>query len=183
MRKKTIWDMNRPSVEDFRHSDKMPLTVVVDNVRSLNNIGSIFRTSDGFAVERVMLCGISATPPSPEIHKTALGAEDSVSWSYWPTTAEAISALKAEGCRICCLEQVIDSVSLEDFEPDFTNGMRYAFVVGNEVDGVDPAVVDACDICIEIPQRGTKHSLNVAVSAGIAMWHFFEHYLKTIEND
>lgn len=178
MKKKTIWDMNRPSVEDFRKREKMPLTVVVDNVRSLNNIGSIFRTSDGFAVERVMLCGISATPPSPEIHKTALGAEDSVEWSYYPTTAEAISELKTEGAIICCLEQVIDSVALQDFEPDFAAGKKYAFVVGNEVDGVDPAVVDSCDVCIEIPQLGTKHSLNVAVSAGIAMWHFFQSYLK-----
>lgn len=179
MKKKTIWDMHRPSVEDFRRSDKMPLTVVVDNVRSLNNIGSIFRTSDGFAVDRIMLCGISATPPSPEIHKTALGAEDSVDWSYHTTTADAIAQLKAEGRTLCCLEQVIDSVSLEEFEPDFAAGKSYAFVVGNEVDGVDPAVVDACDICIEIPQLGTKHSLNVAVSAGIAMWHFFEYYLKS----
>lgn len=178
MKKKTIWDMHRPSVEDFRRSDKMPLTVVVDNVRSLNNIGSIFRTSDGFAVRRLMLCGISATPPSPEIHKTALGAENSVEWSYWPTTAEAIASLRAEGCRICCLEQVIGSVPLEDFVPDFSQGAQYAFVVGNEVDGVDQTVVDSCDFCLEIPQRGTKHSLNVAVSAGIAMWHFFEHYLK-----
>lgn len=178
MKKKTIWDMNRPSVEDFRQRDKMPLTVVVDNVRSLNNIGSIFRTSDGFAVEEVMLCGISATPPSPEIHKTALGAEESVDWSYFASTAEAIDTLKKRGTIICCLEQVIGSVALQDFKPDFEGDKTYAFVVGNEVDGVDPAVVDACDICIEIPQLGTKHSLNVAVSAGIAMWHFFESYLK-----
>ncbi|MDE6239978.1 MAG: RNA methyltransferase [Muribaculaceae bacterium] len=178
MKKKTIWDMNRPSVEDFRQREKMPLTVVVDNVRSLNNIGSIFRTSDGFAVERIMLCGISATPPSPEIHKTALGAEESVEWSYYPTTAEAINELKSHNVAICCLEQVIDSVALQDFQPDFSLGKRYAFVVGNEVDGVDPAVVDSCDVCIEIPQLGTKHSLNVAVSAGIAMWHFFQSYLK-----
>ncbi len=171
--------MKRLSVEDFRRSDKMPLTVVVDNVRSLNNIGSIFRTSDGFAVDRIMLCGISATPPSPEIHKTALGAEDSVDWCYYATTAEALDVLKSEGRKICCLEQVIGSVSLEDFVPDFAGGNSYAFVVGNEVDGVDASVVDACDVCIEIPQHGTKHSLNVAVSAGVAMWHFFETYLRT----
>lgn len=179
MKKKTIWDMHRQTVEDFRRSKKMPLTVVVDNVRSLNNIGSIFRTADGFAVERVMLCGISATPPSPEIHKTALGAEDSVEWTYFADTSEAIDRLKAEGVTVCCLEQVIESVSLEDFTPDFSDGRRYAFVVGNEVDGVDPAVVDRCDIFIEIPQAGTKHSLNVAVSAGIAMWQFFQSYLST----
>lgn len=179
MKKKTIWDMNRPSIEDYRRRDKMPLTVVVDNIRSLNNIGSIFRTADAFAIERVILCGISATPPSPEIHKTALGAENSVEWIYCPATLEAIDRLKSEGKVICCLEQVIDSVALQDFVPDFGGAKAYAFVVGNEVDGVDPVVVDNCDICIEIPQLGTKHSLNVAVSAGITMWHFFENYLKT----
>lgn len=178
MKKKTIWDMNRPSVEDFRKQQKMPLTVVVDNVRSLNNIGSIFRTSDGFAVERIVLCGISATPPSPEIHKTALGAENSVEWCYESSTLDAVYALKAQDYEICCLEQVIGSTALQDFKPDFEGSKKYAFVVGNEVDGVDPAVVDACGICIEIPQLGTKHSLNVAVSAGITMWHFFQHYLN-----
>lgn len=178
MKKKTIWDMNRQSVEDFRRSEKMPLTVVVDNVRSLNNIGSIFRTADGFGVERIILCGISATPPSPEIHKTALGAEESVAWSYCDSTVKAIEQLKASGTTVCCLEQVFDSVSLENFTPDFSDGCSYAFVVGNEVDGVDPAVVDLCDVCIEIPQVGTKHSLNVAVSAGIAMWQFFQSYIN-----
>lgn len=177
MKKKTIWDMNRPSVDDFHKQKKMPLTIVVDNVRSLNNIGSIFRTADGFAVEHIVLCGISATPPSPEIHKTALGAEDSVDWSYEVHTLDAINSLKDEGYTICCLEQVIGSISLEKFVPDFSENHKYAFVVGNEVDGVAPEVVDACDICIEIPQLGTKHSLNVAVSAGITMWHFFQHYL------
>lgn len=171
--------MNRPSVETFRRQEKMPLVVVVDNVRSLNNIGSLFRTADGFALEGLILCGIAATPPSPEIHKTALGAEKSVEWRYFDKTADAISALKADGYKLCCLEQVIDSVSLEDFCPDFAAGGKYALVVGNEVDGVDPEVVNACDHCIEIPQLGTKHSLNVSVSAGIAMWHFFEYYLKT----
>lgn len=183
MKKKTIWDMNRPTLEDYRQSDKMPLTVVVDNVRSLNNIGSIFRTADAFAIERVILCGISATPPSPEIHKTALGAENSVEWTYCKSTVDAIAELKAQDTTICCLEQVIDSIALQDFTPDFSAGKKFAFVVGNEVDGVDPAVVDLCDICLEIPQLGTKHSLNVAVSAGIAMWHFFENYLTTRNND
>lgn len=178
MIKKTIWDMNRPSVDDFRRQKKMPLTIVVDNVRSLNNIGSIFRTADGFAVEQVLLCGISATPPSNEIHKTALGAENSVEWKYFQSSADAIDYLKKQNYYLCCLEQVIGSVALQDFTPDFAGGHRYAFVVGNEVDGVDPAIVDACDCAIEIPQHGTKHSLNVAVSAGIAMWHFFENYLK-----
>lgn len=171
MKKKTIWDLGRVSVEEFRAADKLPLTVVVDNVRSLNNIGSIFRTCDGFGVERIVLCGISATPPSPEIHKTALGAEESMVWEYAPTTIEAVRRLKSEGVTVCCLEQVMDSIELQDYEPE--PGRRYALVVGNEVDGVDQEVVDAADTCLEIPQRGTKHSLNVAVSAGIAIWHFF----------
>lgn len=173
MEKKTIWDLCRVTVEEFKSADKMPLTVVVDNVRSLNNIGSLLRTSDGFGVEGVALCGISATPPSPEIHKTALGAEDSVDWVYYPTTMEAISALRERGYVVCCLEQVKGSVELQDFVPQ--PGRRYALVIGNEVDGVDPAVVDACDVFLEIPQRGTKHSFNVSVSAGVAIWHFFTH--------
>lgn len=153
----------------------MKLTVVLDNVRSLNNIGSIFRTSDAFAVESIVLCGISATPPSPEIHKTALGAEDSVAWIYSPDTVSALSRLKDDGYQLCCLEQVKDSVCLQDFKPE--PECRYALVVGHEVNGVDPAVVDFCDVCLEIPQLGTKHSLNVAVSTGVALWHFFENLM------
>ena len=175
MKKKTIWDMNRPSVEDFRRSEKMPLTVVVDNVRSLNNIGSIFRTSDGFAVEKVMLCGISATPPSPEIHKTSLGAEDSVDWQYFNNTLDALKALKEEGYTICALEQVAHSISLEKFNPE--PGKKYAIVAGHEVNGVAQEVVDAADICLEIPQRGTKHSLNVSVSAAVALWHIYSRII------
>lgn len=173
MEKKTIWDLDRVSVEEFKKAEKLPLTIVVDNVRSLNNIGSLLRTSDGFGVECVALCGISATPPSPEIHKTALGAEDSVDWVYYPRTLDAVDALKARGYVVCCLEQVKGSVALQDFVP--AKDVRYALVIGNEVDGVDPAVVDACDVFLEIPQRGTKHSFNVAVSAGVAIWHFFSH--------
>lgn len=168
MEKKTIWDLHRLSVEEYKKSKKLPLTLVVDNVRSLNNIGSLFRTSDCFGLERIILCGISATPPSPEIHKTALGAEDSMDWTYYSHTLEAIAALHAEGYIVCCLEQVKGSIMLQDFMP--ARSQRYALVVGNEVDGVDPAVVDACDVYIEIPQSGTKHSLNVSVSAGIAVW-------------
>lgn len=172
MQKKKITEMGRLTVDEFRRADKLGLTIVLDNVRSLNNIGSIFRTSDAFAVERIVLCGISATPPSAEIHKTALGAEDSVAWQYYPDTMQALEALKAEQYKICCLEQVHDSVELQKFEPDFEHS-RYALVVGHEVDGVNPAVVDASDIVLEIPQCGTKHSLNVAVSTGLAIWHFF----------
>ena len=149
----------------------MALTVVLDNVRSLNNIGSIFRTCDAFAVERIVLCGISATPPSAEIHKTALGAEESVEWEYLGSTVDAVASLKSRGYCVCCLEQVKESVMLGDFEPDPSG--RYALVSGHEVNGVDPAVVDLCDVCLEIPQLGTKHSLNVSVSTGIAIWHFF----------
>ena len=175
MQKKKITEMGRLSVAEFKQAEKLPLTIVLDNVRSLNNIGSIFRTSDAFGVERLMLCGICATPPSAEIHKTALGAEDSVNWEYYPTTQAALDRLKEEGYTVCCLEQVHGSISLEKFRPDFSRG-GYALVSGHEVDGVDPAVVDRCDCCLEIPQVGTKHSLNVAVSTGIAIWHFFEQY-------
>ena len=173
MQKKTIWEMGRDTLEEFRAKVKMPVVVVADNVRSLNNIGSIFRTSDGFAAA-VALCGISATPPSPEIHKTALGAEESVAWRYFATTAEAVATLRAEGYTIACLELVNGSVSLADFVP--APGAKYALVVGNEVDGIDQAIVDGADLCIEIPQSGTKHSLNVAVSTSVALWEFYKHY-------
>lgn len=171
MEKKTIWDLHRVDVEHFRRQSKMRLTVVLDNVRSLNNIGAIFRTCDAFAVERIMLCGISACPPSPEIHKTALGAEESVEWSYCSSTEECVSSLQRDGYTICCLEQVKGSVELQDFRPQ--QGRRYALVLGHEVNGVAQSVVNQCDVCLEIPQRGTKHSLNVSVSGGIAIWHFF----------
>lgn len=171
MRKKTIWDMGRPSVDEFRAAAKIPVVMVLDNVRSLNNIGSIFRTCDAFAVSELILCGISQTPPSVEIHKTALGAEDSVRWRYFPDTLEALAALRAEGHTLCCLEQVHDSIPLQDFA--VIPGRRYAIVAGHEVDGVSQETVNACDHCIEIPQQGTKHSLNVAVSSALALWHFF----------
>ncbi len=171
MKKKSIWDLDRPDIATFREQPKLPLVVVLDNVRSLNNIGSIFRTADAFAIEGLILCGISTPPPSPEIHKTALGAEDSVAWKYFPTTMEAVKFLQGQGYELCCLEQVMDSVPLQEFRPKA--GSKYALVVGHEVEGVDPAVVDCCSTAIEIPQCGTKHSLNVAVSAGVAMWHFF----------
>lgn len=171
MKKKTIWDMHRLSTEEFKSAPKIPLVVVLDNVRSLNNIGSIFRSCDAFAVERLVLCGISQTPPSAEIHKTALGAEESMDWEYYAHTLDAVEALKAQGYTVCCLEQVNGSVMLNDFTPE--NGRKYAFIAGHEVDGVAQDVVDACDLCLEIPQAGTKHSLNVAVSTGITIWHFF----------
>ncbi len=172
MEKKSIWDLGRADIDHYRRQKKMRLTVVLDNVRSLNNIGAIFRTCDAFAVERIVLCGISQTPPSPEIHKTALGAEESVEWVYEPDTLAAINRLQLEGYTLCCLEQVKGSEDLRDFAPQ--PGRRYALVLGHEVKGVSQEVVDQCDICLEIPQCGTKHSLNVSVSAGIAIWQFFK---------
>ena len=174
--KKTIIELHRDSVEQFHEKAKFPIALVLDNVRSLNNIGSMLRTSDAFAVERVELCGITATPPSPEIHKTALGAEMSVNWHYHATTLQAVEQLRAEGWTVCAIEQAHNSVSLESFQvqPD----KKYALIMGHEVYGVDQAVVDAADFCIELPQYGTKHSLNVAVTAGIAIWHFAQPSIR-----
>lgn len=172
MEKKTIWDLERVSVEEFRQSEKLPIAVVLDNIRSLNNIGSIFRTSDAFRVDHLCLCGITSTPPSPEIHKTALGAEDSVAWRYYPTTLEALAALKEDGYLIAVLEQVKGSIDLTELR--YPAGAKVAIVAGNEVDGVDPAVVNAADIFVEIPQEGTKHSLNVSVSTGLLLWETYK---------
>lgn len=173
MEKKTILDMGRDTPEVYRSREKLPLTMVLDNIRSLNNIGAIFRTADAFRVERLLLCGITACPPSVEIHKTALGAEDTVAWEYFPTTLEALEFLHGQGYEVCALELVKGATPLCDFRVE--PGRRYAIVAGHEVNGVDQAVVDRCDRCIEIPQEGTKHSLNVSVSSAIALWHFFTH--------
>ena len=171
MRKLRTSELNRLTVEEFKKSSKIPVTVVLDNIRSLNNVGSVFRTSDALKVEKIVLCGITATPPNKEIHKTALGAEDAVEWSYAEKTEEAIAELKAKGYVICSLEQVENSTSLMDFEPDATK--RYVIVLGNEVKGVQQQIVNISDVCIEIPQFGTKHSFNVSVSAGIVLWEVF----------
>ncbi|MCU4154600.1 RNA methyltransferase [Carboxylicivirga sp. A043] len=171
MRKLRTSELNRMTVEEFKNSDKMPITVVMDNIRSLNNVGSVFRTSDALKVEKIILCGITATPPNKEIHKTALGAEDSVDWLYEEKTEDAISQLKEAGYTVCSLEQVENSTSLIDFQPQA--GQKIALVLGNEVKGVQQKVVDLSDICLEIPQYGTKHSFNVSVSAGIALWELF----------
>lgn len=170
-KKKSMLELHRLSVDEFRHTAKTPLAVVLDSVRSLNNVGSIFRTADAFVVEQVCLCGITATPPHPDIHKTALGAEDAVAWSHYDTVGQCVDTLRAQGYTICAIEQAHNSVSLERFQADDTR--RYAVVFGHEVRGVAQEVVDTSDYCIEIPQCGTKHSLNVAISAGIVMWHFF----------
>lgn len=166
-------DLHRVSAEEFKQVNKIPVAVVLDDVRSEMNVGSVFRTADAFVIERIALCGITGKPPSHEIHKTALGAEDSVEWSYYKTAVEAVQQLREQGYTICSIEQVHGSVNLEEFtiEPD----KKYALVLGNEVKGVSQAVVDLSDCYIEIPQLGTKHSLNIACSAAIVMWHFFTH--------
>lgn len=168
MRKLTVEDLNRIDIATFKQSEKLPLIIVLDNIRSLHNVGSVLRTADAFRLEAVYMCGITATPPSSEIHKTALGAEDSVTWRYYEDTLQAVTELKAEGYTVLAVEQVEGSLKLGEFS--FTPGQRYALVMGNEVKGVQQAVVDACDQALEIPQYGTKHSMNVSVTAGIVMW-------------
>lgn len=164
--------MNRLTTEAFKASRKIPLVVVLDHVRSLNNVGSVFRTSDAFRVEAIYLCGITACPPHAEIHKTALGAEESVDWLYFKDTMEAVEKLKAEGYVVCAIEQAEGSTMLDKLLLDKTK--KYAVILGNEVKGVQQNVVDNCDMCVEIPQYGTKHSLNVSVTSGIVIWDFFQ---------
>jgi tRNA G18 (ribose-2'-O)-methylase SpoU len=170
--KKSMLELHRVSVEQYKEVDKLPVTVVLDNVRSEMNVGSVFRTADAFLIERIFLCGITPQPPKSEIHKTALGAEDSVSWQYFSNTLDAVNQLKADGYLICSIEQVHESVSLEKFIAD--KGQKLAIVLGNEVKGVGQEVVDASDLCIEIPQHGTKHSLNISCCAAIVMWHVYQ---------
>ncbi|MBQ6037372.1 MAG: RNA methyltransferase [Bacteroidaceae bacterium] len=172
MRKLKVTELNRISVEEFKEAEKLPLIVVLDNVRSQYNVGSVFRTSDAFRVECIYLCGISATPPHQEIHKTALGAEDTVNWEYFKDTKEAILKLKSDGYYIFSIEQVEGSFMLENLQLDASK--KYAVVLGNEVKGVQQEVVNLSDGCIEIPQYGTKHSLNVSTTAGIIIWDFFK---------
>lgn len=176
MRKLNILELNRINADEFREADKLPLVVVLDQVRSLHNVGSVFRSSDAFRVEEIFLCGITAVPPHPEIHKTALGAEDTVSWSYYEKTEEAVEKLHSEGYTVLAIEQVENSIMLDEFKPDVNK--KYAVIFGNEVKGVQQTVVDLCDDCIEIPQYGTKHSLNVSVTAGIVIWEFAKSLIK-----
>ena len=164
--------MQRLTIDEYREAEKLPLIVVLDDVRSMYNIGSVFRTADSFRVEAVYLCGICQTPPSTEIHKTALGAEDSVSWRYFNTALEAVEELKKEGYTVFSVEQVEHSTKLQTFVPQ--RAQKYAVVLGNEVKGVHQEVVDASDDCLEIPQLGTKHSMNVSVTAGIIIYKFAE---------
>lgn len=168
MRKLKNSELDRLSVEEYKEIDKTPITVILDNIRSCNNIGSVFRTSDALLIEKVILCGITATPPNKDIHKTALDAEKSVPWEYFEETEQAVFRLKEDGYRVFAVEQVENSVMLPDFAPE--EGQKYALVFGNEVKGVQQSVVNLCDGAIEIPQFGTKHSFNISVSAGIVLW-------------
>ena len=175
MKKLRTIEMDRLTVDEFKPADKLPLIVVLDDVRSMHNVGSVFRTGDAFRIEAVYLCGITSTPPMAEIHKTALGAEDSVTWKYFDTTLEAVETLKAEGYEVYSVEQAHGSTMLQNFTP--INNKKYAVVLGNEVKGVHQEVIDASDGCLEIPQFGTKHSMNVSVTGGIIIWHFAKNII------
>lgn len=171
MRKITNEELHRPSAEEFAAMRRIPVRVVLDNVRSAQNIGAFFRTADAFAIEHIALCGITATPPSKDIHKTALGAEMTVAWSHYDSTTECVAELKAQGYRILAIEQVEGAVMLDEMSVEPQE--KYALVFGNEVAGVGQDVVDMCDGAIEIPQAGTKHSINVSVAGGVVLWPFF----------
>ncbi|MCR8668776.1 RNA methyltransferase [Aestuariibaculum sp. M13] len=177
MRKLKNSELDRLSVEDFKQVKKTPIIIVLDNIRSLNNIGSVFRTSDAFLIEKIYLCGITATPPHKDIHKTALGSTDTVDWEYVENTMDLVERLKAENVKICSIEQAENATMLDNFTPEANT--KYALVFGNEVKGVAQKVVSASDTVIEIPQYGTKHSLNISVSCGVVVWDIFSK-LKTI---
>ncbi len=168
MRKLKNSELDRLDVEGFKQADKTPLVIVLDNIRSLNNIGSVFRTADAFLLEKIYLCGITATPPHKDIHKTALGATESMAWEYWEDTDALVENLKSQGFQTLAVEQAENAVMLNDFKVDPSR--KIALVFGNEVKGVSQEVVSACDGVLEIPQYGTKHSLNIAVSVGITVW-------------
>lgn len=172
MRKLANSELNRKSVEDFKKADKTPVIIILDDIRSLHNIGSVFRTADAFLIEKIYLCGITATPPHKEIHKTALGATDTVAWEYQKNVTDVITSLKEDGAEAWAIEQVDNAVFLNDFTPEADK--RYALVFGNEVKGVSQEAIKLCDGTIEIPQLGTKHSLNISVSTGIVVWDIFQ---------
>ncbi len=169
-------ELNRLSVEEFKESDKFPYILILDDIRSMNNIGSVFRTADAFKVEKIYLCGITATPPHREIQKTALGADETIAWEYVQDVLTLVKDLQKNNYKVAAVEQVEKSISLLDFQPQ--KGKKYAFVFGNEVFGVNQAVVEQADFCLEIPQYGTKHSLNISVTAGVVAWDFISK-LKT----
>ncbi|MEC4047800.1 RNA methyltransferase [Flavobacterium sp. SUN046] len=172
MRKLLNSELERKSVEDFKQANKTPIIIILDDIRSLHNIGSVFRTADAFLIEKIYLCGITATPPNKEIHKTALGATETVAWEYQKEVTEVIQNLKKEEVIVYAVEQVEHSIMLNDFQPE--SGKTYALVFGNEVFGVAQEAIALCDGTIEIPQLGTKHSLNISVSAGIVVWDLFQ---------
>ncbi|WP_417785569.1 RNA methyltransferase [Tenacibaculum sp.] len=176
MRKLKNSELGRKTVEEFKQTNKTPIIVVLDNIRSLNNVGSVFRTSDAFLIEKIYLCGITATPPNKEIHKTALGATESVDWEYVESTVDLVEKLQTENVKVLSIEQAENSTMLDTFTPK-TN-QKYAVVFGNEVKGVQQEVVSASDMCIEIPQLGTKHSLNISVSCGVVVWDLFTKMKK-----
>ena len=178
MQKRRITELGRLDVEAFRKAEKMSLTVVLDNVRSFHNVGAVFRTADAYRVERIVLCGMTAQPPAPEIHKTALGAEDAVAWTYESDTLEAVRKLKDEGYKVYAIEQAHGSTPLQNLGSVVREGEKFAVVFGHEVKGVQQEVVDAADGCLELPQFGTKHSLNVSVTAGIVIWEFAQKMMS-----
>ena len=170
MRKLKLHELGRKTIEEFKEAEKNKLVVVLDNIRSGMNVGSFFRTADAFAVEKLYLCGITSKPPHREINKTAIGADHSVDWKYDEDIYSTISKLKREGYTIVAIEQIDKSIMLQDFEAE--ENIKYALVFGNEVEGISEAILPLVDLCLEIPQSGTKHSFNVAVSGGIILWHF-----------
>jgi tRNA G18 (ribose-2'-O)-methylase SpoU len=176
MRKLSNTELNRISVDQYKQAEKTPLIIILDNIRSLNNIGSVFRTADAFRLEAIYLCGICGTPPNKEIHKTALGATESVAWKYFEKTTEAVNEAKRSNYLVYAIEQAEGSISISSFS--LVENANIALVFGNEINGVGEDVFQQCDGCIEIPQYGTKHSLNIAVSAGIIIWEIFCRYMK-----
>jgi len=171
MRKLKNNELGRITVDEFKETEKTPIIVILDNIRSLNNVGSVFRTSDAFLIEKIYLCGITATPPNKEIHKTALGATESVAWEHIENTIDLVEKLKQDNVKVLAIEQAENSTMLNKFTPE--SDQKYAVVMGNEVKGVQQEVVSAADYCIEIPQLGTKHSLNISVSCGVVLWDLF----------
>jgi len=176
MRKLANRELERKTIEQFRETEKAPFVIVLDNVRSQSNVGSIFRTADAFLTEAIYLCGITSQPPHREIQKTALGATESVAWKYFPETSGALAELKGKGYKLIAIEQAEGSIALQDLQID--EDQKYAFVFGHEVNGVDQEIVNSCDLCAEIPQFGTKHSFNIAISAGIVLWEVNKHLTK-----
>ena len=178
MRKLLNPELNRKTIEQFRKTEKSPFTIVLDNVRSQSNVGSIFRTADAFLTEAIYLCGITARPPHREIQKTALGATESVAWKYFPETSGAVAELKGKGYKLIAIEQTEGSIALQNLRLD--KDQKYAFVFGHEVNGVDQEIVNSCDLCVEIPQFGTKHSFNIAISVGIVLWEVNKKPMRSL---